>query len=199
MEGMPIDETIWRLMANNGIYTNTLGKVIEISKGRFCKIKLVSATKEEFDLPVINVPVGRLIGTSQAVKKDMVIPVMFSKYALDKIFVDKEESETKGPLEELQFDRDNAYALPIVFDDKLDVAFPNTFTVHENAIFEAPVNMLDTLEVLKAVTMKKTLDVDEVITSLQDVVAITVSLLNHIHKDTKPGIPGVDFSGPPKQ
>lgn len=198
MEGMPIDETIWRLMANNGVYTNALAEVVEISKGRFCRMKLVSATEEEFDLPLVNVPVGRLIGTSQAIKKGMIIPIMFSKYALDKIFVDKEKASTKGPLEDLQFDRDNAYALPIVFDDKLDLAFPNTFTVHENAIFEAPVNMLDTLEVLKAVTMKKTLDVDEVITSLQDVVAITVSLLNHIHKETKPGAPG-EFSGPPQE
>ena len=185
MKGIPHDEIIWRIMANNGVYTNTLGEIVEVMRGRFCKIKLVSAPTKEFDLPLINVPVGRLIGTSQAVKVGMIIPVLFSKYALDKIFIDKEKKATLGVLEDLQFDRDNGFALPIVFDEKIDIEFPNVFTVHDEAKFESPVSMLDTL------------DVEKTITSLEDVIAQAVSLLNHIHDATKPGMAGVDYSGAP--
>ena len=198
MKGIPTDEVIWRMMASNGIYTNTLGEVVEISNGRFCRMKLVSGTVDEFDLPLVNVPVGRLVGSSQAIKKGMILPVCFSKWATDQLFANKEKVANKGPLEDLQFDRDNCFALPIVFDEKIDIEFPTTFTTHEKAIFESPVDMQDTLDVLKAVTMKETLDVDGVIKSLEDVIAVTVSLLNHIHKNTKPGAPG-EFSGPPQE
>lgn len=188
------EEMIWRVFADNNIYTSTLAKVTEIKKRRV-QIELISATADDLKVPLISVPVGRLCGTSQNIKIGQVIPVFFSKWSLNDI---AQQVKTGDCLQELQFNRDNAYALPIIFDDKLDQDFPDQLEIHEktifnnDVIFNKTVSIDDTLKVIGAVDFEDTLSVKKLIKSLEDVKAVAVSLLKHQHI----GYAGVTTSSP---
>ena len=171
---MTNDELYFRLMADKGLYTSCLATVVSIQK-RYCKMRLISATSDEKNLPLINVPVGRVAGTSQYIQVGDTLVVLFNKWDIGKWLISKEEQVVGEPEKELQFDRDNAFALPIVFDDKLEENFPNKFTVHHLSEFE------------KDVHMSEKLDVDKTIKSLEDVIAQAISLINHLHSGVESG------------
>ena len=187
MKGMPEEEVFFRMMANFGLYTNTLGEVQEVQRGRYCKIKLISGTQEDKEIPVINVPVGRWIGTSSPVQPGMIIPIYFSKWALGQYFAETNRDYTmESPIKELQFTRNDAYAVPIVFDDMLDTEFPEEIRFHEKPIFEEGAKFLKTSEFREDVTVTNKVTASEV----DGTTSVTSAGLNfniHVHGGVESG------------
>jgi hypothetical protein len=171
-------ESYIRLVTDK-FYTNTLGKVMEVQTGRFCKIKLISATENEIDLPVVNVPIGRWIGTSSPVSVGMIVPVYFSKWAMNQVIIAGTENTNGTPLKELQFSRNGAYALPIIFDDMLDDSFPEEIRFHQKPIFEEGAEFQKATEFNDSVTIEGT-------TTVADLEGDTVNVTTSVSKNNVP-------------
>lgn len=129
-------EQLIRLVLNN-IYTSLPCKVESFNSGsHFAKVVPEVFTEQDSG-PLVNVPILRMVGGKVPVKAGMVIPVFFSKYALGEYLTQTSKVTVKGPLEELQFDRDNAYALPFLFErDGEKFAMPEKVIFDTDVVFE---------------------------------------------------------------
>ena len=134
-KGITEFEELMRLVMNN-MFTSLPGKVISY-ENRYAKMQIMVGTKAVKDVPLVNVPILRMLGGSVPVKKGMIFPVWFTKNALGEFLMSSFSSQTsKGPIEEMQFDRNSAYALPFLFDEKLGVSFPETVEFDIKVIFK---------------------------------------------------------------
>lgn len=137
-KGITQFEELMRLVMNN-MFTSLPGKVISYEK-RYAKMQIMVGTQAAKDVPLVNVPILRMLGGSVPVKKGMIFPVWFTKNALGEFLMSFFSSQTsKGPIEEMQFDRNSAYALPFLFDEKLGVTFPETVEFDIKVIFKEPI------------------------------------------------------------
>lgn len=137
-KGMTEIEELVRLIMNN-MYTSVPAKVVSVNK-RYVKMQIMVGTKAVTQVPLINVPVLRMLGGSVPVKEGMIFPVWFTKNALGEFLMSSfSAQQSKGPIEELQFDRNNAFALPFLFDEKLDIMFPETVEFDIKVVFKEPI------------------------------------------------------------
>lgn len=150
-------EKIIRLVLDN-IYTSLPCKVIEYDgKTRFAKCELYTKTKKEGNTPLIRVPILRMVGGSVPLKPGMIIPVWFSKYTLGEFLTSLSKQIINGPLQEMQFSRNNAYGLPFLFDDKLNIEMPEFVEFDTRVIFKETVLVEKEAEFLKDVTINSNL------------------------------------------
>ena len=159
MAGMTFYEKIVRLIMNQ-MYTCIPGTVIEIGSDRFVKIKLMVGDEVTTRTPLINVPVLRYLGGSVPLQKGMQIPVWFCKNAIGEYIRSLSAVKNNGPLEELQFDRNNAFALPFLFDEKLNIQFPATVEFDTKVIFKEPIECEKTALFKDIVTAEKDVNIE---------------------------------------
>ena len=157
---MTFQEEIVRLVLDS-VYTSLPCKVEEYDNNtRFAKCSLMTKTKKEGETPLVRVPILRLVGGSVPLKVGMIIPVFFSKYAINDFILNLTKSTVKNSIECLQFQRSSAYGLPFVFDEKLNISIPEFVEFDTRVIFKETVLMEKEVECLKSVSMKSTLSVD---------------------------------------
>ncbi len=158
MAGLTSIERLVRLIMNQ-MYTCIPAEVIEINSDRFVKVKLLVGDNTTTRTPVINVPVLRYLGGSVPLKKGMQIPIWFCKNAIGEYIRSLSAVVSKGPLEELQFDRNNAFALPFLFDDKLNIKFPEFVEFDTKVIFKEPIECEKTALFKDVVTAEKDVNI----------------------------------------
>lgn len=142
-------EELVRLVLNN-TYSSIPCKVVSFnSSSHFAKLTPEVFTSDDSG-PLVNVPVLRMVGGKVPVQKGMVIPVFFSKYALGEYLTGTSTVEVGGPLAELQFDRDNAYALPFLFEKE-----DEKFSMPDKVIFDTAVEFQEEATFKKMVTCEE--------------------------------------------
>lgn len=190
MAGLTSIERLVRLIMNQ-MYTCIPAEVIEINANRFVKVKLLVGDDITTRTPVINVPVLRYLGGSVPLKTGMQIPIWFCKNAIGEYIRTLSAVTSKGPLEELQFDRNNAFALPFLFDDKLNIKFPDVVEFDTKVIFKEPIECKKTALIKGVVTAQNNVDVGKDINIKGKLSAFNYN--KHTHTEQGDGAP---TSGP---
>lgn len=184
MAGLTSIERLIRLIMNQ-MYTCIPAEVTEINSDRFVKVKLLVGDDTTTKTPIINVPVLRYLGGSVPLKTGMQIPVWFCKNAIGEYIRSFSSVTSKGPLEELQFDRNNAFALPFLFDDKLNIKFPEFVEFDTKVIFKEPIECEKEVFIKGIVTAEKDVNIEGKISAK--------NYNKHTHKEQGDGN---DTSGP---
>ena len=180
-------EELIRLVLNN-VYTSLPCKVVKFNSGsHFATVTPEVYSKGDAGA-IINVPVLRMIGGKVPVKSGMVIPVFFSKYALGEYLMNNSKVEVGGPLKELQFDRDNAYALPFLFEREGEkFAMPDKVIFDTEVEFQKHITCLETAKFLKHTDFMLTTTFVQKASFIKDLGTPNVSSFeNHTHP-YKPG------------